>query len=331
MAKTMRMLLKRRARGVLAASAILVLAGCATAQPLALPGSLQDGRAASRATSGDLIYATAADGKNIYIFSYPDGKLVRKIAPPAGTIALQGLCTDTSGNVFVTSLAKPPKSGVAAGHVYEYARDSSKILKTLTFNRARPFGCSVDAKTGTLAVSTVGLASGGSGELETFTHGSYYGTTYGSYDIQNYYYCAYDGSGNLFVNGQGTGTQMYVDELKAGSKALAQISLNKYVSVSGMGQLQWDGSHLALEDLTAGAIYRLSVSGSDAKVVGTSRLDGWNGASLSAIAGASVIVPTGASGTSIGFWKYPAGGKVVRNVSVPSGLFGLAIGAGTQQ
>jgi hypothetical protein len=293
-------------------------------QPLG-SSSWSPGAIAKRTTSGALIYASAANGHGIYAFSYPDGKLVRKIKSPAGTIALQGLCTDTkTGNVFVTSLSKPVGSGSAAGYVYVYARNSPKIIKALSLSRERPFGCSVDPTSGTLAVS-------GTGSLETFTRGSYDVTQYYSYTIQNYYYCAYDNKGNLFVNGQGAGTQMYLAEVEAGSKDLQQITLNKYVSVSGMGQLQWDGTYVALENVTAGAIYRLSVSGSNAKVVQTVRLDGFNGWDLSAIDGTSVLVPTGLSGTAIGFWKYPDGGKALKAVSVPTGLFGLAIDPGSQQ
>jgi hypothetical protein len=315
----------RGVRCALAASILSILAACGPA-PMVSRGPAQD-EMTPRVAGNDLIYASGAAGRDIYVFSYPDGNLVETIAAPKGTIALQGLCSDTSGNVFVTSIS-PPKNGIGQGHVYEYAHGQNKILKTLTFNNAIPFGCSVDPASGTLAVSTVGLDNRG-GSLETFTTAGY-GKSYYSYDIGNFYYCAYDDQGNLFVNGQGSGTQMYLNELPEGKNGLEDISLDKYVSISGMGQLQWDGHNLTLEDLTANAIYRLSFSGSSEKVVGTTHANGWNGAALSTIDGSSVLVPTGVSGAAIGFWKYPAGGNAVKTISSPSGLFALTISVAKQ-
>jgi hypothetical protein len=315
----------RRVRCALAASVFPLLAACALA-PIVSPGPAH-GETQPSVTSEDLMYASGADGREIYVFSYPGGNLVDTVAAPKGTIALQGLCSDASGNVFVTNIA-PPKNGIGQGHVYEYAHGGTKILKTITFNNAIPFGCSVDPASGTLAVSTVGLDNRGGG-LETFTKQGYEKSYY-SYNIGNFYYCAYDGQGNLFVNGQGSRTQMYLNELPEGKSGLEDISLNKYVSVSGMGQLQWDGHNLTLEDLTANAIYRLSFSGSSGKVVGTTHINGWNGAALSTIDGSSVLVPVGVSGAAIGFWKYPAGGNAVKTISSPSGLFAVTISVAKQ-
>lgn len=317
------MLGNRCVRGAVASGASLALAACATIQPLITPGPIQ--AAASRhASSGHLIFAAAADASQLYVFSYPDGKVVRKFAPPNRAIALGGLCTDSAGHLFVTSLSKA-KGGAMEGHLTEYKDARRLVVQTLSIPTARPFGCSIDPKTGTIAVSSVGLGSR-RGRLETFSGGNRAGYSYYGDEIQNYYYCAYDDRGNLFVNGQGKGTQMYLSELAHGKTQLTDITLDRYVSVSGMGQLQWDGSHLTLEDFTAGAIYQISVSGSQATVVGKSPLLGWNGTGLAAILGSSVIAPNGVSQAGIGFWKYPTGGQAKRSVSSPAGLFGLTIG-----
>ena len=324
------MLLNRRTRRWLATGSILFLAGCAAAQPLAQIEPEQQGPSSTSLASADLIYASGADVTHIYIFSYPQGKLVRKFAPPAGTISLQGLCSDPSGNVYVTSVMKGSGTGGPVGNVYKYAHGGTKVLKTLTFFNAAPFGCSVDPTSGTLAISTVGL-NARNGEVWTYAPGSNYGKQYSSYDTQNYFYCAYDGSGNLFVDGQGAGTQMYLNEVKNGSSQMSELSLNKYISVSGMGQLEWDGAHMTFEHLTAAAIYQLSVSGSQVKIVGRTRLFGLNGSALSTIAGKAIIVPTGVSQTSLGFWKYPNGGKPLKTLSTPSALFALTISVGSRQ
>ena len=323
------MTLHRQVHRYLAAGTILLLSGCSAMQPLALPGPTQARSASIDAASGDLMYAASTDGKHIYVFSYPQGKLVQKITPPKGTISLQGLCSDASGNVYVTSISKGKGSGGAEGHLYEYAHGATKVRWTLNFYDAAPFGCAVDPKANTIAVSTVGLGSR-NGEVWTYTPGSNYGSQYASYNTRNYFYCAYDGKGNLFVNGTGAGNEMYLDELVSGKSQMTELVLNKYVSVSGMGQLQWDGTNMTLEDLTAGAIYQLSISGSDAEIAGKTALSGWTGSALSTIAGSTVLVPTGVSQTSIGTWKYPSGGKLLKSFSSPSGVFALTISAGSR-
>lgn len=321
------MTLNRLAHRYLAAVSIFSLAACAQTQPMAVPGGLQGGTAAG-APTGDLLYADSTDGKHIYEFSYPDGKLVSQLTPPAGTISLQGLCSDASGNVYVTSISKGKGSQGPEGHLYEYAHGGKSVLWTLSFYDSAPFGCAADPKAHTIAIATIGIGSR-NGEVWTYTPGSSNGKQYSTSNTRNYFYCAYDDKGDLFVNGAGAGTQMYLDELVSGKSGMTELSLNKFISVSAMGQLTWDGKSISFEDLTASAIYRLRVSGSQATIAGKTPLYGWSGSALSTIVGSSLLVPTGVSQTAIGVWKYPAGGKPLKTLSSPSGLFALTISPGS--
>lgn len=270
------------------------------------------------ASSGDLLYASSSIGDTVYVFSYPAGKLVGKIVPPGGALALGGICSGKNGKVYVTVLSKKNE-----GYIYRYVHGSAKPEAHYSLSRVLPFGCSVDPTTNTLAVATVSLGAS-AGYLSTFPlSGS--GKVYYSYYISNYYYCAYDGSGNLFVNGQGAGSEMYLAEARKGGSELTVLALNKAVSVSGMGQLQFDGHDMTFEDLTASAIYRLHVSGAKASFIGTTRLGGWNYTAISWIQGGTVLIPTGADGTSIGAWKYPAGGMPTKKIKAPAGIFSETI------
>jgi hypothetical protein len=274
---------------------------------------------AASAPGADILYASASSGSAVYAFSYPLGAAMGKIVPPKGTIALEGICSDAAGDIYVTAL-----SGDEEGHVYMYQHGGTRPVNQWNFERVVPFGCSYDGPSGKLAVSTVslGVASGALFVIDTDSQES---SVYYSYDISNYYYCGYDAKGDLFVNGQGFGTQMKLAELRKGAKSLTDIALQPNISVSGMGEVQWDGHYITVEDLTDSRIYRLRISGAKATVAGTAQLSGWNGPALSWIQGSTVVVPTGIGGASLGAWKYPRGGKPTKTAKAPGGMFGVTV------
>jgi len=96
---------------------------------------------------------------------------------------------------------------------------------------------------------------------------------YSDNQIVNYTFCGYDNKGNLFVDGTGNDSKVHFAELSNGSGTLTNVNLSK--AISCCGQVQWDGTHITLEDEPASAIYRLKVSGTTARVVGTTRLQQW--------------------------------------------------------
>lgn len=315
----------------LVTAVLYTLTGCGGAQTLTPPSAAQSSWIQPGASSGDLLYAGGSATNDVYVFSYPSGSFVGKIAALAGTLGIQGLCSDTSGNVFVTTLWQKAKEYEPVARIYEYAHGGTTRIGEYDVNGEVPFGCSTDSF-GDLAVAA-NYADGGAGALFVFylgSHGSQI-KSYSSKYINNYYYCAYDAKGNLYVNGAGSGPEMLLGELQRGQYTLRIITTTKYVSVVGMGELQWLGSDLTLEDVAASAIYRLRISGSKASVLGTTHLNGWNDAALSTIAGGSVLIPNGTSGTKIAIWNYPRGGNIRESLTSPSGLFGLTVSVGKQR
>jgi hypothetical protein len=282
-----------------------------------------------QASGQNLVYAGATSGDAVYAFSYATGALLGKITSPAGTIAIEDLCSDKSGYLYVTTL-----SSKLEGLMYKYAHGTSgQPIETyhLAYGVA-PVGCAVDPRSGDIAVAGRALHNGYLSGIAVFQPGgTYEGRGYYNYTISNYYYCGYDDKGNLFVNGQGAGNEMYLAELRKGATTLTNISLSKTISLSGMGQIQWDGHAMTVEDLTNSAIYRFQVSGTKATVTGTTRLYGWNFPTLSSIQGSTLVIPTGSSGGSVGYWKYPGGGKATRLVKAPAGLRAVAISLAPQQ
>jgi hypothetical protein len=272
------------------------------------------------AKSEDLLYAdvSSENADILYVFSYPKGKLVGTLYE-SGAQYQQGLCSDSRGHVFVTTLS----SDVFGGNIYEYAHAGTKPIETLYEQGLWPWGCSVDPSTGNLAVSSINYDTLPSG-VEIYPDAKGTPKLYSDNEIVNYTFCGYDDKGNLFVDGTGNDSKVHFAELPKGSGTLVNVNLSK--SINWFGQVQWDGAHITLEDEPASAVYRLKVSGSTALVVGTTRLSQWTDTqpAQSWIQNQTIIQPNGASATEIRFWPYPAGGKPSKTVSSPA-LFGVTV------
>ena len=290
--------------------AIALLAGCGGSQPpIGAPGAtLQSRTIATHADRGkswmlpeakseDLLYAAdeRAGSKSspggVDVFSYPRGKLVGVLL---GFDTPMGECVDAAGDVYVTNYG--------TGNIVEYAHGGSTPINTLYVDGGNPLGCSVDSRTGNLAVSYQG------GNLAVWTSAQGTPTIYNApYQLG---YCGYDSNGNLFVNS--TSDNVALLELPVGSGSLRIVSLNKKLSRYA-GQVQWDGKYVTLQELHwPSTIYRVEVSGSTGTIVGKTTFSG-----ISRMVGASwiqkksVLIPYGLKRNEldrIGDWRYPIGG-----------------------
>jgi hypothetical protein len=246
----------------------------------------------------DLLYV--ATGGNVYVLSYPRGKLV-------GTLGIAGanLCSDKNGNVYV------PTSGY---EIFEYAHGGFVPIRELKAGDI-PLGCAVDPMTGNLAVTNEGS---GAGEVAIFPNAQEPAKWYRDPQIDNYGLCGYDDRGNLFLDGSGT-TNVFA-ELPDGSSTFTNFTLNN--RFDRFGSVQWDGRYITLTNPSTHEIFRLRLSGSSLKVIGTSRVRAWT----NSYSGHWPYVQTwlerdtfiGQSGAYavVGLWAYPAGGKP-RSVTRP--------------
>lgn len=291
---------------------LALLAGCGGPQPPSgAPGGMTQSPAiAGQAAHGkplpgtggeDLVYAAGGCG-GVCILRYPDVKLTNSISlsGPVG-----GDCSDGEGNVFVTNNAQ----------VLEYAHGGTTPIATLSVPGVDAAACSVDPRTGNLAVAVGGNSSG---DIAIFADAT---GTPALYDAgQGALFCGYDGSGNLFVSGV-LNQHNALAELPYQASMFMPITLS--ANTGGPGQVQWDGTYITLENRTDSdiTIARLSISGSTASVVGKTKLRSPKWASQSWIAGNRVIAPYSSKGeytNKIGSWRYPRSGKVV----VKFGSFG---------
>ncbi|MGA7355728.1 MAG: hypothetical protein WBW76_09900 [Candidatus Cybelea sp.] len=270
--------------------------------PIGEPGKIPQGRVvATHADRGkswmrpeargeDLLYASSLP-YSVYVYTYPKGKLVGFLSG----FSPRGLCSNENGDVFV-----------ASGYdVYEYPHGRAKPIALLADQY--PQGCSVDPTTGDLAVVN-------QYHVAVFPpkHRDRWGIprTYQPGGILSY--CAYDGTGNLFVDAyRSDGWVLW--ELPNGWKRFKTIALNQ--SIGEAGNIQWDGTYLAMADEDASTIYQFAISGSTGTEVGATQLNGTNDIGQFWIQGGTVVVPDDGTGT-LGFWSYPGGGSAKKKISL---------------
>jgi len=267
-------------------------------------------RVASDAAIGknqSLLYVS--DGPSyVYMVALPSGRLVGKLT---GLNAPSGVCADQSGNVFVSN------SGQA--QIRAYAHGAKSAFRVLNDSPYAPVGCSVDPTTGNLAVCN---NQSGQTEATIAVYRKAKGRAHFYKRFANFWYCAYDGDGNLFADGvnHNSNDPIFLLELPKGHSKLQRVTLTPNITGNVSPPLFWDGKHLAIASPSSGAIDEYQISGSTAKRVGVVKLDDTN-----EVTGPFWISAEGAKQTlyapiivnsvaSVGVYSYPSGGKRLANL-----------------
>lgn len=300
-------------------AALVTLAACGgppgqTAPPAATQQSAFTGHAGSwmkpdaKIHKSDLLYVTDEGNYNVYVYEYPSGVLVGTLGSAYGSPT--GLCVDKKGNIFVTEYN--------GQEVLEYAHGGTSPIQSL-YDPGQPIGCSVDPRTGNLAVANEMSPSGGYGNISIFTEAKGNAQVLQDLpDLELPYWCSYDNKGNLFIDGEliQSGFHFSFAELPAGSSKFTAISVPDGAGTPP-GGVQWDGKYITLGSASSenGLIFQFDTSGSSATLEGTTMLSGFTrmptysiltSAKRRARQGKTVIAT---SGSDIGFFKYPAGGS----------------------
>lgn len=317
-------------------SALLVLAACNGAEPVSLPLASHSSSAAQRTpqqaanrarllalfgrrrrapqhhghgVTGDsgiskrtknLLYVTDGGNDNVLMYAYPN---LKPLGALDDTGDAQGVCADANGYVWVVPSVSP--------RILRYAHGAPKPKVSLSDSGATyPLACSVDPTTGNLAMTNLGSPSGGG---NVFIWAGAKGTASKISDsaMSYAYFCAYDASGNLWVDGLDAKYNFVFAELPAGSQNLQTIALG---GVAFPGGIEWDGSAIAVGDQQSSVIDQISVSGSSATIVGTTPLDGSCDVGQFAIFNGNVFAPDVCAGDG-NLYPYPAGGASQRAVS----------------
>jgi hypothetical protein len=314
-----------RALGV--GAALILLAGCGGSlgaggqssllAPQSTRTSLHGNSLIGPAARGKaLLYATSVYNCDAYVFSYPRGIFGQTInVCMLGFGPAFGLCTNRSGDVFMA---------MAEGFsVFEFAHGDTQPIAQLRDDSLLPVGCSVDPKTGDLGVASA------TGNVAIFKNASGTPQIYSLANVTEFFFCTFDDRGNLFADGEHNDGSFALAELPKGSSALREITVSGNFGI-GLA-LQWDGRHIAIGQTQASNDFildRIRVSGSAAKIVGTTTLT----STLNSftpfqfwIQGSTIVQPENGN-EEIGLWNYPGGGAQTKGIQIKgSTLVGVTV------
>jgi len=278
------------------AAAAAMLAGCASPASLGAPPDVRESWMAPEAKSQPLLYISDVGTNDVYAYSYPGGKLEGTLT---GFYSPVRECSDTSGNVYITN--------TNLEEVLEYAHGGTHPIATYHDKGWLPVDCSVDPTTGTLAVTNYGPTGSNTGSLAVYPNGKGPAKIYQAPNVQAYLFCAYDGSGNLFIDSLDYSYDLVFIELPKGATTFKNIALGQ--SFAAWGGVQWDGKYIAIGDGSS-AIYDFAIKGTKGTKVKSIQLKGAVNVVQFWIDGSTVIGPDGPNGAKrdVGFWSYPAGG-----------------------
>jgi hypothetical protein len=265
------------------------------------------------AKKGDLLYVSGGSSYegSVDIFTYPKGKAVGALT---GLAYPSGMCVDAAQDIFVTELDGPRE-------ILEYAHGGTTPIATLSDPDEFPIGCSVDPTTGNLAVANE-LGTYGSGSVSIYIGAT--GSPQGPYSdpaVNEVWFCGYDNTGNLFIDGVNTSDQFVFAELPKGSTTFTNIDLNQ--RFHWPGGIQWDGKYVAVGDRDGGVIYQ--TNGAGGQIEGKTTLVGVGIFSQYFIDGTTVVAPNNATAM---FFKYPKGGKAFKTIDGIPEPFGAVVSNG---
>jgi hypothetical protein len=269
------------------------------------------------AKTKDLLYVSNLNSGAVNVYSYPDDKLVGTIKGDYD--GPDGICVDKKNDIWVVNNSD--------ASLLEYKHGGKTPIATLG-GILFPIGCSIDPTTGNLAVTSYGGSSDGGGTVSIFRDAKGTPAVYTDSEIPHFNFCGYDPKGNLYVDGTDAAQgEFHFAELPKGEKTFKNITLAGG-TIYYPGMVQWDGKYVAVGDQDAGsassgasAIYQ--TTGSGGKIVHEIPLNAGEAEDIIGfwIQGSTVIGPniaypdTSNDKGSVGFYKYPAGGKPTKTLT----------------
>lgn len=279
--------------------------------------SLQPRTSAFRTTvsSDALLYVSDTNRDAVRMYSFPrltlEGSV--QVSDP------EGLCVDDrTKDVWVVS--------TVYSKIIEFAHGGTTPIATLLDGYQYPDACAVDAVTGDLAVANFDNGGSDPGSVSIYKKSRGRARLFTDRNIYFVSFLAYDGKGNLFVDGSDqTLSRFRLAELPRGAKKLEDLSLTGTRIKAPAGVVYQHGV-LAIGDQKRSAIFQTS----NGRVVGRTSLGKAcritqflvvDKQAMVANTCGSIQDPTG----NLLIYDYPRGGSPVHELTGLGVAFGVAI------
>lgn len=306
---------RRAVASLIAVLTVATLDACSGATSMVPSSSIASQAVATNAKGATLLYVSNANNGTVSVFTYPGGALQQTLT---GFKEPYGLCADRAGDVWIVD--------DETSEISEYAHGATKAKAILNDPGVYPAGCSVDPTSGNLAVTNYETDSRGQGSVSIYKKAKGKPTLYTDSAISRAWFCSYDDSGNLYVDGDSSGSSGFqLAELPHGASGFTNIGVNQTIVTPG--GVQWDGRYVAVADENGpgtGVVYQFSVSGSTAtEVTATTMTDSANVHQFWIDRKHHRIVVPSASVNTVGYWRFPKGGlptKTITGLNIPEGV-----------
>jgi hypothetical protein len=294
-------------------AALTVLAGCGglPQSPSGPQGLNQPSRAGSwmspDAKKVALLYVSDRGTNEVYAYSYKKRMLVGTLT---GFNNPDGLCADKAGDVFVTEYG--------AADILEYAHGGTSPIATLSDPGEKPMGCSVDAKTGNLAVTNFQDLTNKSGNVGIYQAATGTPTLYSDPNIYNYLYCVYDTRSNLYVDGKTYNGLDNFAELRRSSAAFTDLTLNATINYAE--DIQWKNNELVVGNTYENnQIFFFKIKNGNGTEIGYPAALTHGYGVLQFWVDGKVLIAALPAYPNVSFYNYPAGGSPIYDIGFPGG------------
>jgi hypothetical protein len=265
------------------------------------------------AKASQLLYISDSGTNDVYVYSYPKGKLVGTLT---GFSEPQGECTDKAGNVWIAN--------TATSQLLQFAHGGTSPISTLSDPGQFPAGCAINLKNNTLAATNIISTAGGNGSVSVYKNASGTPKVFSDPTGLELFFDGYNGK-TLVVSGINTSGVAFETSMNSKGKFTdltvsgATINFPGAVGVNG-------GLYIGDQSGSAGnsVLYQVTMSGSTLTVTGTTQQQGGSDCVQSSAVAKTAICPN-AGGSDTLFHHYPAGGAAFKTISGQSLPIGSAV------
>jgi hypothetical protein len=258
----------------------------------------------------------------LYVSNYLDNDVLvfkneKLIGKLTGFNGPDGLCSDKSGNVWIVNNL--------GASVVEYAHGGTSPIKTLSDAGVYPLGCAVNPITGSLVVTNIYTTGSGPGSVSIYHKDMGPPLVIGDSNIYYVFFCGFDASGNLYIDGLDTKQHFHFAELPRGKFEFKDITLDG--TIYWPGAIAWDGTYVDVGDQeyqnsVASAIYQ--TTGAGGHIAGATLLSGAQDVVGYWLGAGSVIGPD-ANLNDVGLYRYPSGGEPTATLNKFDGPYGAVV------